>query len=725
MAQWDTENGIEWAGENWMAVNTPVADAARRAKELADKRRTRYETSHPHRNHHADGEAEKRKMKQAEYPFCAWDGEQPQDTGYSLFGNSFGMEICYPHLSSLDCLNLIIDTRKQYPYAIHVSFGFNFDVSWIINDLPWRNKAALKKNNRTMWKGFELEHIPHKWFKVTYGMYSVKIFDVYSFFMSSLVVALEDWKIGPWNAHSSLNAEPANAGSPSSRSSTVTLTPQNQESLMPSLTAVHCMTERELVETFKSLRASFKWENIAQVRLYMRLELKYMNILMQDLRNAFLDAGYLPVSWHGPGALARMALRRHNISASMKTSPADVQIAARYAYIGGRFSPFLVGHIKGTIHCYDRRSAYPFAILSLPNLSKGTWRRVSSFEPGKFAVYNIRYSARAGSFRIYPLPKRNDNGDVCWPYRVTGWYWTPEAELVADDLDAEFLEGWVFDEDNPEDKPFAWIADYYKHRALLKRLGNPAQYTFKLILNAVYGQLAQRAGWDKQHNRAPRSHQLEWAGYITSHCRAAIWKLTQMGPEGSSISVDTDGIMTTYEIPEDQIDIGEKLGQWEHTVYDEGVFWQSGMYGLRQHGSWTKAKTRGIPRGTYDPAQMVELLERGEYELKMIRHKFVGYGLAMNQKHLYNTWVDEEHSYVLGGNGKVVHSRALCDKICHDGVHRMINVNVLDGPYTDDTSRPHYLPWLAAGDDMRQAKRTYQDLTLFDMNDNDEWEIHT
>lgn len=714
-----------WIGKKWMAVDTKIAEYTRRKREMARlrkaKERERYPLRSKEHNHwikpeHKEAHRERVFIQKAEKLFIIWDGEGPKDTGYSLLGNSEGMEICYPTLKTIDCLELIIETEKQFPDAIHCWFGGNYDTSNIVADLPWRHLAALKKFNRTVWKDFEIEHIPGKWFKVKRGMVSATIFEVYNFFMSSLVAALESWEIGPWS----------NANSQISHADTLTVggSQLSLDSLteVPPVDIVTRMSERQMVETFKRLRSEFYWKDIESIRLYMRLELKYTRELMERLREVFADAGYLPNSWHGPGALARMALKKHRVYDAMAITPIDVQIASRFGYIGGRFQPAIVGHIGACVYSADRRSAYPYAATHLPNLSKGQWRRVRNYVPGKFAIYHIRYESKPEPFRIYPLPKRASNGEVCWPYKVDSWYWSPEAELVADDPDATFIEGWVFDEEDETDRPFAWLHDYYRRRQLLKSIGNPAEYTFKLVINSVYGQLAQRAGWDKQKRKAPRSHQLEWAGYITSHCRASVWRLATAVGDGKCISIDTDGIMATVPIPVPADEIGTDLGQWELVEYEDGVFWQSGMYGLKSEGAWRKARTRGIPRGTYSPERMIELIDKGEFVLRMTRSKFVGYGLAMNQKHNFNKWVPENYEYRLGGNGKVVHNEMLCEKVCDGNQHRLVNLNMLH--FKPSQSKAHFLPWLHNEPEMGDKKQLFQDLTLFDMDDNDEWIIN-
>src|SRR6185312_5899163 len=112
----------------------------------------------------------------------------------------------------------------------------------------------------------------------------------------------------------------------------------------------------------------------------------------------------------------------------------------------------------------------------------------------------------------------------------------------------------------------------------LKEAGDALELTYKLIINSIYGQLAQRTGWNRKDNTAPKSHQLEWAGYITSACRARVYEAaTALGDK--LISIDTDGIYAMAPVP---VLEGKKLGDWETAEYSEAIFWQSGIYALRK-----------------------------------------------------------------------------------------------------------------------------------------------
>lgn len=664
----------------WIWVPTPEAEKYRLMSERARIRYAKYNSKRPDRpNGH---------IPLSERDFIVWDGEGPRDTGYSLLGNSEGEEICYPTLSTADCLDLFLSSALAHPGAIHTSFAFGYDTSCILRDLSWRHLSALHTHNRTVWQEYELQHIPRKWLAVKRGHQRIKIYDVFGFFQSSLVEALTEWKIGPF-------AQTDDAGN------SVTMTQ------VPSVHALSKMPESEVVRIFKSLRNIFQWKDIESIRLYMRLELKYTKMMLEQLRTTFLDAGYLPRSWHGPAALAREAFRKHDVYSAIATLPVEVQIASQYAFAGGRFEPFFAGHANQPVYVADINSAYPWYATRLPNLQRGRWRHGSNYEPGKYAIYYVEYAAQPDPYRPYPLFHRDSSLNIVYPHRTSGWYWAPETELIANDRNAVIREAWVFDEMDTSDRPFTWITEYYRRRQVLKRIGNPAQFTFKLIINSCYGCLAQRAGWDRKHRQPPRTHCLGYAGYITSACRAAVYRQACL-LGNDLVSIDTDGITSLRPF---DLESSDELGGWKLSTYDEGVFWQSGIYCLRQGDKWPANKMRGIPRGSYTPADLLEHMRTME-PLKLTRQTFIGYGLALNgMRELNNTWQEEYPEYVFGGTGKRQHvmPHGKCTSACHGEHHRLALPPFSVPPVGPCESQPHTLPWITRD----RRKNFLNDFTLY------------
>jgi DNA polymerase type B, organellar and viral len=662
-------------GGNIPRLTLMTADDYERQRSMRLRRKNRYRTTHKDYrvNHHGPGDTERKrslsKMTELERPFIMWDGEGPKDTAYSLFGNSAGYEVCYPNLSSNDCLSLITQTGREHPRAIHISFGFNYDVSMIIKDMPRRAHRALAYWGKCQWRCWSLEHIPHKWFKVTYEAggekVTVKIYDIHTFFHGRYDQCLESFKVG---------------------------TPEELADLAAG----------------KDKRVDFVWADIEYITRYWRLELRLGVQLGNELRRRLNAANYLPRSWHGPGALARMALKRHDVYKAMAICPPKVREAARFAYAGGRFDQYIIGEVNSEVYEYDINSAYPHYATQLPNLSRGKWRHGCKYEPGKFAVYHIRYTAPANPHRVYPLFYRSSDYMVCFPNRVDGWYWSPEANLVCDDPDAVFLEAWIFDEEDESDRPFAWLAQYFHQRKMLDKVGDPVGYSYKILINAIYGQLAQRAGWDRKTRTAPRSHQLEWAGFITSSCRAAVYRAA-IACGDKLISINTDSVQSLVPL-DDVVPTGTALGEWEGKTYSGGLFWQAGIYYLREelgydldlNYGWIKARTRGIPKGKYN-AEDILIAIRTQTPLEMIRNTFITYRTALlGQWELRNTWKSDPDTFAFGGGpgSKRVHFK--CTEGCRQSVNGIHRTCGLPPIRNDIKSHPHYLPWLEEESEIKE-----------------------
>ena len=660
--------GNDYRGFSHIYIPGDIVEWAEREMENGALKRAKYEAAHPNRNRHVN-------ERPIEKPFVFWDGEAPKDVGYCLFGSSMGDILCeHRVLGTQEMFELLLNRARETD-AIHCWYGGNYDVSNILKDIGWRKFNQLKDHNQIIWRGYVIRYIPRKWLSIKHGHTSIKVFDVVSFFGGTFKKAVSDFGV---------------------------ITP----------------AELEFLGYMKDDRPEFLWKDIEKIKTYWRLELKLGVLLMDELRKTFNAAGFYPTKWYGPGALATMALRRHGVKSAMAVTPKEIRTAALFGFAGGRFEMTHGGYINETIYNADIRSAYPHFARYLPNLARGNWRYTSNFEPGKFGIYHIdyKYSGPRDIHRIFPLYDRRKNGTVVWPEEVEGWYWNPEAELVANDKDAKIIEGWIFDEEDETDRPFAWLADYYEKRKLLKELGNPAEFTFKLIINSVYGQLAQRTGWDRRSRKAPRYHQLEWAGYITSACRAHIYKVASAIPSDKLVSIDTDGIYAREPLP---VVASTDLGGWDISIYSAGLFWQSGIYCLATEEGWKKGKTktRGIRKGQYDYEGMKYCYDN-DLPLELTRHRFIGFGLALNgQFDKLNTWETEHPKFEFGGgNGlggnKRYHHKRRCATECNGDIH-VFRLNL----FRPGLSHVHKLPWLT---EMDPRTLNHDDYVYFDVNDLDE-----
>lgn len=637
-----------------------LVDKAQAEWERKRDRQQRWVKANPGKSHHSPDE-----IRYKDYRFVGWDGEAPKDVGYALFGSSDGDEICGKALTTVDFFELLISAKKRDKHTIFVWFGGRYDWDEICRrSIPLKKLSALKFGGTVHWNGYRIHEVPGKIYTIRRqvdGEPEVVLYEIHGWFHTPYAIALKNYQIG---------------------------TP----------------AEIERIISGKEDRPTFLWSEIEDIKEYYHLELKLMPPLMDRVRDIVLRAGFNPRGWYGPSALARELLTRHKVFKAKALCPDEVNNAACFAFAGGRFEGVRGGNIHVATWTYDKNSAYMHAALCLPNLAKGRWRHTNGqYEPGKFAVYHILYRDNRQFYplRIHPLFRRLKNGNVCWPARVEGWYWSPEAELVKDSPYAQFMEAWVFDEDDPTDRPFSFVKEVFRQRLLLQNLSpdNPsrvAEIALKWALAAIYGQLARVVGWDRKKRLPPRTHQIEWAGYILSHCRADMFRLGVKAGE-SLLTIDTDSVTSLCEI--DGVELGKELGQWKVDKADETVLFQNGVFFTKHGGEWSKGKSRGVEKRAktpdLTPQMLIDAIE-GDKDVKLTpRRKYITVKMALNgQYDAIGEWQDRPgNTLVFGGGGKRYHNRKLCWKYCSGEIHGFIpRPYGLEDPF-DIMSCPHVLPW--------------------------------
>jgi hypothetical protein len=605
-------------------------------------------------------------------PFIFWDGEETKDAGYCLFGCSVGgarpdsgTYIQAPRLQTRQMLDLLLDVSSDNAQASHVAFSFDYDVNQILGNLSWPALSSLRANGKVNWDGYTIEHIPHKIFKVSRDKKSIRIDDIFSYFRCRYDKALRKYSIGDTD-------------------------------------------DLEKISLGKDARSDFWWQDIDSIRHYWGLEVSLGCDLMEKIRRMAHRAGYFVTQWYGPGALAAFSLKQHKVSAIMKQSPVRVHAASLSAYAGGWFERFKMGVYDGPVYTYDINSAYVYAMSLLPDLSTGSWEHV--LRPSKELVRGCRYGVfrcdwtpdynaylRACHGVPFPLFHRDPDGTMHRPVkRSSVWLWNPEAANCTTTPYAELNEGWVYHDNGRE--PFEWVADMYNLRLALQAENDPSEKILKWAMASYYGRIAQRTGWDQRTRTPPAFHQIEWAGYITSFCRAMVYRAAfYAGVRGGLVSVDTDGIISTIPIPDKYLvnGRGNQLGRWKAEEYDGLIYLQNGVYWLRKDKKWEDPKLRGIPRSKMDPELALEALRSGGI-LHLDRHIFVGYGAALQRdRSEWRQWVDRPVKINAQQAGSRIHVPQIC-RTCQSG-NMLLDMGLHDLsvlPERGGVSKPHRLPWL-------------------------------
>lgn len=431
---------------------------------------------------------------------------------------------------------------------------------------------------------------------------------------------------------------------------------------------------RDVLVREKARRGDFRMEELDGIGSYNQLELDLLVRLVNELRNRLNRVGLRPRRWNSPGAIAAALFRRERVSEHRNENiPKPVATAARFAYAGGRFEMIKYGSVKGRVFEYDINSAYPCALLEVPSLRDGEWIRHTGEDARKhyrFALYRVQYS---GSDPTIPGPifVRAPNGTISYPLTAENWVWTPEYETLMEYCDVvadtryNVVECWEYKETSNY-RPFSFIRKLYDKRRELKRLKDGAHVGIKLALNSIYGKLAQQVGWkaatDRFPLRVPTYHQLEWAGFVTSWCRANVLRaaLTDIH---SVIAFETDALFTTRAL---KVNVGTDLGEWEKSSFRSLTYVQSGhYYGTLTDGS-PVVKCRGIDRGFIKRARIEKLLLNPEHSriLKAQLTRFYGLGIALARglDAYWCRWITEPKNIQLHPTGKRVHGACDCDR---------------------------------------------------------------
>lgn len=519
------------------------------------------------------------------------------------------------------------------PVNINIIYGGSYDFNFWIKSLSEDAVRELYKANYTStpvhYRGYDLKWLRGKGFEIERDGKKVKINDIVSFFQRPFIQACDEY-LGDYK-------------------------------------------DRDILVREKARRGNFTTDELANITSYNNLELELGVNLATELRARLNKVDLRPRRWDGPGAIAGALFLREGIKKHRNENiPDAVARAARYAYAGGRFELIRYGNVKQKAYEYDINSAYPAALRNVPSLVGGKWIRhtgKAADQTYPFALYKIEYE---GTRQDIPGPLfcRAANGTVSYPLRVSGFYWTPEYESLRAYIERvpntryRVTETWEYLE-STDYRPFHFIDPLYRKRQALKMAGDGAHVGIKLALNSCYGKLAQQVGWipatAKFPARVPTYHQLEWAGYVTSWCRAHVLTAVLSNLE-SVIAFETDAVFTSEPL---DIPCTSNLGEWDYTEFSSLTYVQSGhYYGTKSDGKEV-VKCRGIDRGFISRQAVEKALTKPEttryLDAQLTRFYGAGISLVRGLDKYWCKWITEPKRLALMPTGKRLHGG--CD--CH------------------------------------------------------------
>lgn len=540
--------------------------------------------------------------------FIAIDGEADNRGRYIVLCDSQGRVLYNPDgITTSEALQFLL----SLPTRGHeiVCYGLNYDVNQWIRNLNRGALEALAHNNHCVWQAeYKLEWIPTKMFTVTVPGKTVTVAEVFGFFQTSFVKALQQWGMTP----------PAE------------------------------------IERMKQRRGTFTRKQIQQVIHYCQHECRLLVQLMDKLDAACADAECTPRGrWIGAGSIASALLRRHDV---VKHHRHDVdlfgeELTQEYvlrAYFGGRVELYQQGW-NDYVTAADIISAYPYAAQTLPSLHGAIAVPATTYQAWPYAMWRVSWNHRlsyAHPNTVGPFPVRLPQGQICYPLTGSGVYHAAEVHTAMRmGYDVTIHDG-VLVRPAIGAQPLFWINDVYEHRAKLKREGNFAEKALKLGLNSIYGKMAQGYGY----GRKPPFQSYYWAGYITSLTRARV--LETLCKSVNPIMVATDGVVAREA--HTQSPAVAQLGGWEVTGYERLATIQPGVY-LAETDGERLVKSRGFFARDVDYDQLLDDFYRdslGCYHYDSRR--FIGLKVALHRKDfsIWRQWVNERRTVAFEVNNK-------------------------------------------------------------------------
>lgn len=462
------------------------------------------------------------------------------------------------HLSTEQCLDFIMNLPDDHVY---LGYGLSYDTNMWLRDMPNGHVNRLLDTGKLRYRQYQIEWVERKYMTVrAYGK-TRTVYDVLAFFQVPFVSPDPLLVKGACDAW----------------------LPEYADDL-------------EFIRYMKNLRGTFLNVSDETIERYTYSECEMLGRLMRKFIDALKASDVRPRALYGPGAVAAAYLEKMRVKKYMTVLADPLADLSRRAYFGGRFDAAVFGWLED---CYqnDIKSAYPSCARNLPCLKCAEWiyhtRGFDTLNPSAHGLYHVEWSIDTES-RWGPFPHRTEKGTIYYPYEGAGWYHADEVRAAIEFYNTDAIrvrEGWELSV-QCNHRPFAFIDSLYALRKQQETAGNYDQgIVIKLILNSLYGKLAQQVGHRK--DRAPPFQCFFWAGEITAGTRAQILRAIAMDPE-KIISIATDGIVATQRL---DLEYGEELGQWDVKALATFAQLSNGVY----HAVDTKGKhidrARGLGRG--------------------------------------------------------------------------------------------------------------------------------
>lgn len=495
--------------------------------------------------------------------------------------------------------------QSQYHKKIFMLWNLRYDSQAILKFLFDENYDTWYKigNDIQNFKGYmykdtyKIVYIPSKMLKISKGNHVIKMYDIAQFY---------EW------------------------------------SRLNDMSKMYLKTEKQ--DTAKWVEMSQKFTNgditINQLKAYWNKHNKEIGLYCQDdalktlqltnfMQKSFLSFGYPFENPLSSAKLAELYETRNYLYPRITDKMNKTHEFVKHSFHGGMFESQIRGFIDNEFHEYDINSAYPKKLSELEHLGNGKlWKVQEPTDKADMGWYICDFNCKFIPYKkdipysyniILDLltGKREINIPIS---KTSSFYCSGIRRQIITKIEYNFLVKYNFPVINhggiewyktkdEYEKPFEWMINAFELRKEIK-LNNPddiRQKTLKKMYNSCYGKTAQQKhGYSKMTN-------FFYSSYTTAGCRIEMSeKAIESEPEiykamiydneklldidflmkySNVIEIATDGIYTKKDL---NIKNSRELGEYEHKVYQKGLFLGSGMKQLFTDNKNFTTNVRGI-----------------------------------------------------------------------------------------------------------------------------------
>lgn len=474
-----------------------------------------------------------RRLGNSEYrPICAIDLEATPEGIALLIADNKGNKLDFDNLTAENILKFLFSTRYQNSWNFF--WNISYDTRIILRLLGKNILSQPQRRSRLIFKafGFTVSVIEKKSLTITKGKHSASFYDIMQFYPQKILAEAYEKNIGK--------------------------------------------LDKDYLD-MKSKRSSFSKECYRKNRKKIRKYCIKDCILTKELSEHWVklvhDAFGLYISrWLSSGYLAEKILINFNIEIPrLEETPEEVNEIAMNSTFGSRIELVRRGFTP-QVYLYDIKSAYPFALSQIPEITKGKWIQSLKLErDALLGFFKIKCSIPRTK-HISPFPFKRNNKLFFTNGEFITFVTLDELKACEDSSWYEILDSWQYLDKNPTYPYKEFINSMYQKRLKLKEANNPLELPFKVILNSIYGKTGQG---ERLNVRMGNLLNPIIFSTINGMCRAQIYKfIIDNKIEREVCMIYTDAITTTRNLNLES----KKLGDFSLDIEGEAYLLQNGFY---------------------------------------------------------------------------------------------------------------------------------------------------